>query len=257
LCHIFNLSLLTGKFLSLWKKADDVPIFKKGNKVLVGNYRPISILNNFSKIFESIIHDHLLFYFKFKQHSNQHGFVKSKSTVPNLVTYLDDVLPSVCPQGQFDSVYFDLSQAFDKVPHTLLLDKLSNFGLSPFYVNWFQSYLSNRSSFVRILGKFSSSFSVSSGVPLGSTLGPLLFNILINDISVKMYHSRFLLFADDLKICRNIKSAEDCKTLKVDIDAVQQWCSENGMELNIQKTKIISFTRKTNSIHFKYLSKIS
>jgi hypothetical protein len=148
LCHIFNLSLLTGKFPSLWKKAAVVPIFKKSNRALIGNYRPISILNNFSKIFESIIYDHLSFYFKFTLHTNQHCFVKSKSTVTNLVTHLNDVLPSVCSQGQFDSVYFNLSQAFDKVPYTLLLDKLNNFGLSSFYVNWFQSYLSNKSSFV-------------------------------------------------------------------------------------------------------------
>jgi hypothetical protein len=94
-----------------------------------------------------------------------------------------------------------------------------------------------------------------SAVPQGSTLGPLLFNFFINDISDKINHSKFLLFADDLKIYRNIKSAEDCKALQVDIDAVHQWCGENGMELNIQKTKIISFTRKTNSIHFKYFVK--
>jgi hypothetical protein len=175
--------------------------------------------------------------------------------VANLVTYLNDVLPSICSQEQFDSAYFDLSHTFDKVPRTLLLDKLNNFGLSSFYVDWFQSYLSNRSSFVRILGKFSSSFSVLSGVPQGSILGPLLFNIFINNISAKINHSKFLLFADDLKIYRNIKSAEDCKVLQVDIDAVQHWCSENGMELNIQKTKIISFTHKTNRIHFKYFVK--
>jgi hypothetical protein len=95
-----------------------------------------------------------------------------------------------------------------------LLDKLNNFGLSSFYVNWFQSYLSNR-------GKFSSSFSVLSGVPQGSTLGPPLFNIFINDLSAKINHSKCLLFADDLKIYRNIKSAEVCKALQVDIDAVQ------------------------------------
>jgi hypothetical protein len=124
--HIFNLSLSTGKFPSLWKQAAVVPIFKKGNRV---NYRPISILNNFSKIFESIIHDHLSFHSKFKLHTNEHGFLNSKSTATNLVTYLNDVTPSVCSQGQFDSVYFDLSQAFDKAPHALLLNKLNQFGL--------------------------------------------------------------------------------------------------------------------------------
>jgi hypothetical protein len=100
------------------------------------------------------------------------------------------------------------------------LEKLKNFGLSSFYLlNWFQSYLSNRSSFVRILGKFSSPFSVLSGVPQGSTLGLLLFNIFIDNLSAKINNSKFLLFADDLKIYRNIKSAEDCKTLQVAINA--------------------------------------
>jgi hypothetical protein len=79
--------------------------------------------------------------------------------------------------------------------------------------------------------------------------------IFISDLSAKINHSKFLLFADDLKIYQKIKSSEDCKALQVDIDAVQQWCSENGMELSIQETKIISFTRKTISILFKYFVK--
>jgi hypothetical protein len=103
--HVFNLSLSTVKFPSLWKQAAVIPIFKR---TLVVNYRPISILNNFSKIFESIIHDHISFNLKCKLHPNQYGFLKSKSTATYLVTYLNDVTPSVCSQGQFDSVYFDL-----------------------------------------------------------------------------------------------------------------------------------------------------
>jgi hypothetical protein len=109
------------------------------------------------------------------------------------------------------------------------LDKLNNFGLSSFYIKWFQSYLSNRSSFVRALGRFSSPFSVLSGVRQGSTRGPLLFNIFINDLSARINHSKFLLFTDDLKIYRDIKSVEDCKALQADIDSVHQWCGENCM----------------------------
>jgi hypothetical protein len=92
---------------------------------------------------------------------------------------------------------------------------------------------------------------VLSGVPQGSTLGPLLFTVFINDLCAKI-NSKSLLFADDLKIYRDMKSAEDCKSLQADIDSVQLWCGDNHMELNIQKPKIISFTRKTNSICFNY-----
>jgi hypothetical protein len=136
----------------------------------VTNYRPILLLNTFSKVFEIIIHDQLSYYFKRKLHPSQQGFIKSKSTVTNLITYLNKVTPVVCSQGQIDAIYFDLSEAFDKVPHTLLLYKLKDFGLSSRYVTWFQSYLYSRNSFVRLLVKFSSSFSVLSGVPQGSTL---------------------------------------------------------------------------------------
>jgi hypothetical protein len=111
----------------------------------------------------------------------------------------------VCPQGQIDSVYFDLSSAFDIVPHNILLHKLSNFGLSSSYVDQFHSYLDNRHSSVRISGTLSFSFLVKYGVPQGFTLGPLLFNIFLND----MYNSRYLLFADDLKIYRIIVNVDD------------------------------------------------
>jgi hypothetical protein len=93
---------------------------------------------------------------------------------------------------------------------------------------------------------------VLSGIPQGSTLGPLLFNVFINDLCAKIDYSKSLLLADDFKIYRDIKSAEDCKSLQADIDSVQLWCADNHMELNVQKTKIISFTRKTNTIRFIY-----
>jgi hypothetical protein len=90
---------------------------------------------------------------------------------------------------------------------------------------------------------------VFSGAPQGSTTGTLLFNIFINDFWIKINYSKFLLCADDLKIYRDMKSVEDCKSLQADIYSVQQWCFENSMELNIHKNKIKSFIRKSNSIH--------
>jgi retron-type reverse transcriptase len=187
-------------------------------------------------------------HFKFKLHPNQHGFLNSKSTASNLVTYLNDVTPSVCSQGQFHSVYFDLSQAFDKVPHAVLLNKLSQFRLSSSYVKWFQSYLLNRSSFVRILGKFSFSFSILSGVPQGCALGPLLFNIFVSDLSAIIRHSTFLLFADDLKIYRNVKSVEDCKALQADVYSVHIGVLRTTCNLTFRKRELyLSRVRQTVS----------
>jgi hypothetical protein len=107
-------------------------------------------------------------------------------------------------------------------PLIKLLYKRNNFGLPSSYVTWFHSYLSSRNSTVLILGKFSSSYSVLLEFPQGSTLGSLLFNIFINDISTKIYYSNFLLFADDLKLYHVIKCVEDCKCLQADMHLVKK-----------------------------------
>jgi hypothetical protein len=139
----------------------------------VSNYRPISILNTFSKIFEFVIHEYVSYYFKSKINPSEHGFMKSKSTASNLVTFLDAIAPLVYSQRQVDSIYFDFSNAFDRAPHETLLRKLNDCGLSAGYISWFRSYLTNRTSYVRYCGTLSSSYKVLSGVPQGSVLGPL------------------------------------------------------------------------------------
>jgi hypothetical protein len=132
-----------------------------------------------------------------------------------------------------------------------LLHKLSNFGLSDCYINWDPDYLSSGVSVVRTLGKSSSPFPTLWGLPQGSNLEPLLFNMFNKDLRAKIHFSEFLLFAD-LKILRVIKSAEDFILLQIDIDSIYKWCIEDYMKINIFKTNMISFTRKTNSIHFYY-----
>jgi hypothetical protein len=135
----------------------------------------------------------LLLLLLFKLNPCQRGFTKFKSTTTNLVTYLDFITPLVGSQPQADTIYFDLTSAFDLVPHTLLLHKLNALGFSGGYVNWFRSYLTNRQSQVRIGGTISSPFEILSGVPQGSVLGPLLFNVYINDLCDTIKHSRYLL----------------------------------------------------------------
>jgi hypothetical protein len=187
---------------------------------MVSNYRPISVLNSFSKIFEFIIYDHLYCFFKYRLNPSQHGFHKHNSTTTILVTYLNTAVPYVNTQGKTDSVYFDLSNAFDIVPHNLLLRKLTNFTVSCVYISWFHSCLTNRQSSVRISGTFSPSYVVKPGVPQGSTLGPLLFNIFVNDICDSTSNSKNLLLYADLKIYRNINYVHDCQLLQTDINFV-------------------------------------
>jgi hypothetical protein len=196
----------------LWKQAVIVPVFKKRNTSSVGNWRPISILNNFLKAFAFIIYAHVSHFLKYKLNFSQHGFINSKSTVPNLVTFRNFVTPLICLQGQTDSICFDFSNAFDILPHALLLHKLNNYGLSYSYLNWVFGCLTNKLFYVRFSGILLLLFVVLPGILQGSVLGPLIFNICVCDLCEVINHSR-LHFADDLKVCRAINSPSDCLLL--------------------------------------------
>lgn len=249
LCRLFNMCLNTGHFPDSWKISSTVPVPKKGNLTLVTNYRPISLLCVFSKIFEKIIVKHLSFMLKNSLSTNQHGFIAGRSTVTNLVSFLQNTGPSVLKRGQVDVVYFDLSSAFDIVNHNLLLTKLQHYGLSPLYIEFIKSYISNRRFQVKV-GKFlSSTYPSDCGVPQGSNLGPLLFILFFNDVCNSIV-SHFDLFADDLKVYRTIKSPSDIDILQRDINSISNWCFLNGMQYNKEKIYTVTYTRKlTPYIH--------
>lgn len=248
---IFNKSLTNGVFPSRWKMAHIVPIFKNGDKSRCENYRPISILSCFAKLFESLVHTQLYSHFKPLIPENQHGFIKGRSTVTNLLVYKNYLCKAFATGGQVDSIYTDFSKAFDKVSHRLLCNKLATCGIHGSLLRWLASYLNKRSQLVALRGYTSTPTDITSGVPQGSHLGPLLFVVFINDL-IKNISCECLLYADDLKIFKTINSFEDCNLLQKDLTAVSHWCRNNLMYLNIDKCFVITFTNKRNGIVNEY-----
>ncbi|KAL0871637.1 hypothetical protein ABMA27_004163 [Loxostege sticticalis] len=238
-------------FPDRWKIAHVIPIFKAGDKTSCSNYRPISILSCLAKLFESLVYASLYSHLNNYICTQQHGFVKNRSTLSNLLEFKHYLCQTFASCGQVDAIYLDFSKAFDKVNHSLLCQKLSLYGIHGCLLRWITSYLSNRSQLVTVKGYSSSPIPVSSGVPQGSHLGPLLFVIFINDLTERL-SSPALLYADDLKIFTSIVDEKNCLTLQNDLNVVANWCSSNLMYLNIDKCCVITFTRKKNKIIHSY-----
>lgn len=256
---IFNNSLNEGTFPAKWKLAHVTPILKKGDQCDVANYRPISILSAFGKLFESLVQKTLLVHLKSQLSPHQHGFLPSRSTTSNLTEYVCYISQALEDKLEVHSVYTDFSKAFDVVEHNMLVQKLGHAGICGSLLRWCESYLLNRSQIVKIRGFVSEPRGVSSGVPQGSHLGPLFFVLFINDLCSSI-QSNFKLFADDLKLYNTIKSSNDTEILQRDINIIDKWCTNNKMTLNASKCFCISFSRKqnpTNACYFINKTKLS
>ena len=191
LCRIFNISLEQGKFPTLWKKANVTPLYKKDSASTVSNYRPISLLSVTSKVFERIVFKYIFNYFKenFIINNYQSGFQSGRSTVTQLLELYHQFCMAVDAQKEIRVIFLDIKKAFDKVWHKGILHKLALCGIKGNLLNWFMSYLSNRSQRVIINGQYSDWELLKAGVPQGSVLGPLLFLIYINDITSSIKHT--------------------------------------------------------------------
>lgn len=250
--YIYSLSLHKNVFPKAWKIARIIPIHKGGNKSLVENYRPVSILNAFSKIFENIIFNRIYKHVASVISSYQHGFLPKKSTVTNLLTFSDIIAKNIDSKNQLDVIYLDASKAFDKVNFKILLQKLNAYGLSVGSLNFLESYLTDRKVFVRFNQMDSEMLTPVSGVPQGSVLGPLLFLLLINDLPKNLKECAVSLYADDIKIFKQVKNHQEAALLQQDLDRLVDWYKINGLELNIKKCKVMSFSRKKEIIRYKY-----
>lgn len=249
---IFNNSIASGCFPSIWKTSFLVPIHKNGCKKDINNYRGIAILSTIPKLFEKIICDKISPMITPKLNEEQHGFRKGRSTTSNLMVYVSDLLCRLEAGHHVDAVYTDFSKAFDRVDHNILLSKVRKLGIHDPVLRWLSSYLSNRSQLVKFQGILSKEIKVLSGVPQGSHLGPLLFNIFIADLSESLAGIDHLFFADDLKIYHNIDSVSDTIFFQSKLHALENWCSANNLHLNTDKCFVITFTRKysyTNTVY--------
>lgn len=252
LCHplylVFKMSLSSGYFPDRWKRSSITPIFKCGSRNDIEKYRGIAILPTIGKLFESIVCDILYGHFKHIISDCQHGFFKGRSTVTNMLKFTNFSVNVIESGGQVDVIYTDFSKAFDQVKHSYLINKLSAIGVHSSLLNWISTYLCNRRQCVSMLGWKSKSFVVTSGVPQGSHLGPLLFILFINDIVDVFRHSKCLMYADDIKIYKAIKNESDILQLQQDLDSLVLWSHNNGLKLNIDKCCVISYFRKRTPI---------
>lgn len=253
LVYIFNLCLKEGIFPKVWKSARIVPVHKGGSRSDVENYRPISILPTLSKLFERLVHNILYPSLHKLIIEQQHGFVRHRSTVTNLVLYTTYIFENLDKNKQTDSVYTDFRKAFDRVDHKILLEKLYTVGIRGNLWCWFKSYISSRTQKVVINGYESEFVSISSGVPQGSILGPLLFVLFINDVHRCFKYCNFLLYADDLKIYHTINSNDDHVKFQQDLDRFSQYCHDNQLCLSLNKCKTIRFTKKRTTSIYPYM----
>lgn len=251
LCCLFNLSLSSGRLPQEWKNSLVVPVYKKGKKEDVENYRPISLLCVTSKVLERCIFNHLIDHFGSIFVDCQHGFLKGRSTVTQLLSFLHEIGQSLDKGLQSDIVYLDFAKAFDSVCHKRLVFKLRLFGIGGELLNWFENYLQNRYQSCVVQGSTSSKLPVNSGVPQGSILGPLMFLVYINDLPA-VVDSSIAMFADDSKCSRVIKNLDDCHVLQEDLDCLQGWADSWRLCFNTAKCEVLSVSRKRHPIVYDY-----
>ena len=234
--------------------ANVTPVFKKGNRSLSENYRPISLTPIICKILESLIYDGIIAHLPSQQliRSSQHGFLPHRSCLTNLLQYLETLTALLDEGHNVDVFYLDLSKAFDRVPHQRLLSKLNSHGVTGDIYNWVKSWLTNRKQCVVLNESYSSWTNVTSGVPQGSVLGPLLFIIFINDIdtTIDTVHCALLKFTDDTKEIRTVNTEANALKLQTDLDNLFKWSTDWQILFNLDKCHILHLGN--NNPHHEY-----
>ena len=252
---LINSSFTNGLYPTALKIGKICPVFKAGDKKTFSNYRPISILSSFSKIYEKAVANRLT---KFLDINNiitdsQFGFRKNHSPYMALLEMYNNITAAL-DTGKFSiGIYIDLSKAFDTLNHDILCQKLSHYGIRGMALDWIRSYLYLRKQCVYINSITSSLMTIDCGVPQGSILGPLLFIIYINDIVKSSTILSFSLFADDTSLVASHKNLTCLKSIvNTELLRISEWFKVNRLSLNIVKTNYIIFGNRHINTRIKF-----
>ena len=241
---IANQMLSTAIFPCSLKTAKVKPLHKKGDKQIMNNYRPISLLPSISKILEKVILQQLSQHFTTHQllFDNQYGFRKNRSTEHALIELTDRILSNMDNNITPTAIFLDLSKAFDSLNHEILLQKLSHYGLQNKSLDLCTNYLRNRQQYIQLKDTNSEIQNVNIGVPQGSILGPFFFLIYVNDLPNSSKFLKFITYADDTTLLSTINpTINNTTVLNQELNNVYTWLCTNKLSLNITKTRTMTF----------------
>nr|VZI51833.1 unnamed protein product [Spirometra erinaceieuropaei] len=246
---LFQASLDAGRLPPEWKTAWISPIHKNGSRASANNYRPVSLNSICCKVMERIIKRELM---RFLEQNHllcdaQHGFRRGRSCLTNLLYCLEQWTRAIDEGNVVHVAYIDFKKAFDSVPHQRLLHKLSRIGVRGKLLKWIENFLVGRSQTVRLGGQHSAEVTVTSGVPQGSVLGPILFLIYIDDC-IHGLDCRIAMFADDIKLWSVIRNEDDEANLQANLDRLEKWSGHWLLPFNVTKCNILRIGR-TSSAH--------
>jgi len=217
------------------------PIFKKGSRAEVCNYRPVALTSVVCKVLETIIRNNIVKHMEtnnlLSQH--QHGFTRGRSCLTNLLETIEDWTAALEDGYGVDVLFLDYQKAFDTVPHRRLIEKIKWYGISDSLCEWISDFITNRQMRVVADGGSSNWCHVKSGVPQGSVLGPLLFVLYVNDLP-HLLKSKVKMFADDIKLWSIVKTKEDEKLIQNDIELLEQNSKDWLLKFNVDKCKKLS-----------------